>query len=33
MIQTNLVVLMGLKIGQWSVAGSGERHDFDTSVN
>lgn len=29
----NLVVLVGLKVGQGGVAGSGERHDFDTSVN
>lgn len=29
----NLVVLVGLKIRQWGVAGSGERHDFDPSVH
>lgn len=32
-IWANLVVLVGLKVGQGGVAGSGERHDFDTSVN
>lgn len=29
----NLVVLVGLEIRQWGVAGSGERHDFDPSVH
>lgn len=29
----NLVVLVGLEIRQWSVAGSGEWHDFDPSVH
>ncbi len=32
-ISYNLVVLVGLKVGQGGVAGGGERHDFDTSVN
>lgn len=32
-ICANLVVLVGLKVGQGGVAGSGERHDFDPSVN
>lgn len=30
---TNLVVLVGLKVGQGGVAGSGEGHDFDPAVN
>lgn len=30
---TNLVVLMGLKVWQGSVAGSGERHHFDSTVH
>lgn len=29
----NLVVLVGLKVGQGRVAGGGEGHDFDPSVN
>lgn len=30
---TNLVVLVGLKVGQRGVAGGGEGHDFDPAVN
>lgn len=33
MFCANLVVLIGLKVGQGGVAGSGERHNFDTSVH
>lgn len=33
MSSADLVVLVGLKVGQGGVAGSGERHDFDTSVH
>lgn len=33
LLGTNLVVLVGLKVGQGGVAGSGERHDFDPAVN
>lgn len=32
-IFADLVVLVGLKIGQGGIAGSGERHDFDTSIH
>lgn len=30
---TDLVVLVGLKVGQGGVAGGGEGHDFDPAVN
>lgn len=33
LIRANLVVLVGLKVRQGGVAGRGERHDFDPSVN
>lgn len=29
----NLVILMGLKVGQGRVAGGGEGHDFNPSVH